>query len=328
MTLIQRLDGILYSSTNDIIDRLDKNLIGLILYGSFSYQDLKRRTADFSELFGEKGVLDKKPDYVAIVEDKRNALLTLTGMECASGIDDLLLKESKGKSKSSPNYVTISTERAYDIQLSDSVQASQITSKVGVVSREQFEADPDYDKSAVYLAMRLSKPVNVMYAREDYGRSMDVRLFKSRYFIFSEARSFLPQIFSGEDILLSYANTYRNEVYRIFDIVKGKHKSVLNGNFYDVSKGELVTMRKAISEIVLDCLGYSRDVIEGNSENSFEESGFFNVQDKSDNRFDIFKRIIVQNYYSLLASLKNSRSNKLGCESNGKYLLRKFGIRV
>ncbi|MBN2880710.1 hypothetical protein JXM83_01535 [Candidatus Woesearchaeota archaeon] len=321
--MLETLLDVLDVAKDDIISRIGSdNISHVILYGSFCYQDLKTRIADFENLNGSDGLLDKKPDFIVVVNDLYSALIKATSVENPrEKVNETLNIVSKKKfSMKTPFYFNSSTKNCCDF---DFLGESNVPYKVGIISQDDIEGSPEFEKDLAYLAMRLSKPVNIFDA---HGNPVDMEssslLIEFRDFIFNYSLNFVGNSFTSDEMINNYVNTYRFEKYRIFDIIGKKHLKILNSQFFDVNSESLSCMQDVLREIVFSCAIRNPYIDFSVKNDSFK----YYITDEVKDHFKVKKS--GYGLSCINASMKNGVVNSLlGNQSNSSYLLRKFGIR-
>jgi hypothetical protein len=211
--MVNTLLDIVSEEKEYIEERLDDNLLGLLLYGSYSYQNMHTETKTFSDT---TTLFDKKPDYIAIVKDPYIALRSLIKPDDAS-VDTMKKRDRLLGFPSSPLYVNDETDELYPLITQQGVTPHPLPYKIGFLSQEDFHKSVEEDVSVIYHQLRLSKPMNIISIMPEYTDQFHAQLDTIRTRIFDEALVDANDPTDRDELIYLYANTYRFELYRIFD---------------------------------------------------------------------------------------------------------------
>ncbi len=318
---VDSLKHVMECCRDDILTGLDSRLTSVILYGSFTYQNLDTSMSDFGWLKGEKGALDKKPDFIAAVSGIESAI---ENFGRSKGWAEKDIKKVLSEEKNTPFYFNVETNQEFDVLLREKSEKSKLPYKIGIIGDEYVLGNCIIEGRNIYLASRLSKPFNLVYSRKNAPKLIEANLEKVRKCFSELALQSLPQEFTGEEFIDKYIKvTYLAEAYRLFDIVNEKHRRIVEGIFYDLEKGKAVQMKEKLAEILSGNLTANEDIalIENNPD--FCSSKF--KKKKKSEPISTFCKYAGFNMFSFFVSVgKNRRTNRIGGGSNKDYVMRKI----
>jgi hypothetical protein len=302
----------LNAHVSELKGRLGSNLKALILYGSYSYQDLDASVDTFGRLKGKGGLLDKKPDFVAVVSDLENAMLE---MNRRRWFNREINRWLAGIRPDTPFYFNSTTDHAYDIQRNGGSEAVHLPFKIGIIREKEFFDLHNAGNSNIYLFCRLSKPVNILYCdnanNNGAKQRLEEQISRSRDYLLGLALSTLPRIFDGKQLIERYsAITFWCEAFRIFDFCRRREKrkyiALLKKKFYDTSERATLDMRTQVQEIVSPRIQEMKD-IRDISDHGYAPAEFYEHRfAKSDKGLipeEVVSRFLPINIFSAYASM-------------------------
>lgn len=293
------------------------NIKALILYGSYAYQDLDAPIVAKSDT---QIVIDKKPDFIAIVSNIED---TIQGLAQRYGWSWITAERLLNLRKDTPHYFNLQTTKKYEIQTLSGTCKRQLPYKLGIIELNGFEKAMSKKGHNIYLPARLSKFFNVLSINSEFKQDFESYLKQTREFFVDLTLRTLPKRFTGEDFARRYLQTtYLAEAYRVFDITKKKHLSILESQLYNMETDAIVPMREMFHGIIAPIVG-ARDDIQMESNSSFYDSCF--QQKQSNNHIGVLVDFVLFNMVSVVISChKNRITNSTAGSSNLQYLIRKF----
>lgn len=321
MSEIRRLNDILSVHVSELKERLGENLQALILYGSYSYQDLTDSVDTFEQLRGKRGLLDKKPDFVAVIGDLEEAIQEIN--------DVWLFRERRNKwlaklRPDTPFYFNCKTENKYPLVWNGNKKNARLPFKIGLIERKEFEELHNMQNNNLYLFCRMSKPINVIDNSMD--GVLENQINRSRDYLLDLTLATLPRRFNGKQLVERYsAITYWCEAFRFFDIIRRrknrKYLSILNDQFYDTSKKSISDMRLQIQGIITSHLQERKDMKEISYDQDFYKCQFVK-RERGLTPEEVVSRFMPINAFSAYASVcKNWLTT--GPIKGVEYILRK-----
>jgi hypothetical protein len=287
---------------SELKERLGENLQALILYGSYTYQDLTDSVDTFKRLKGKKGLLDKKPDFVAVIRDLEAAIQEINNV--------WLLKEMRNRwlaklRPDTPFYFNCKTENRYPLVWKGRKKNVRLPFKIGLIGREEFKELHDIQNDNLYLFCRMSKPVNIIDNSMD--GILESQIDRSRDYLLDLTLSTLPRRFSGKQLVERYsAITYWCEAFRFFDIARRRknrrYLSLLKDRFYDTSKKAISDMRLQIQGIITARFQKRKDVKEIAYDHDFYKCQFVK-RERGLTPEEIVSRFMPINVFSAYASV-------------------------
>lgn len=258
----------------EIIDDFSFMPMDIVLYGSFTYQNLDTPTGKFKELNGKKGAFDRKPDFLAVVPDLEAAVQSIG---CRRSWNRKGMKKVAGLRQDTPFFFNLSTLDSHDVELKEKTEKARLKYKIGVI-REDMLLKPDrVPWHNLYLAARLSKPVDIVHARENGGSAVLERIDRIRDYFIGLALGLLPRHFTGEKFIKRYLHTtYIAEAHRVFDIIRRKHSKILKSSVYGIESGTMSPMKAKLEEMIAPMVAERDDVALESAGRDFYESTFTN----------------------------------------------------
>lgn len=302
----------------DLFDKFEDNILAIIQYGSFSYQDLNQNINTFENISSSDGVLDKKPDYILIVSDLESALDKISKEYSWS---DSRLKQILSFSRLNPFYFNIETSKKYSITSKNEFNIQNLPYKLGIIDKNGFIESSKFNSSDIYLSSRLSKFFNMIYIDESFRQNFNDSIENIRDFYTRFALSRMNKYFIGYEFLKEYLYvTYLSEYYRIFDIYKNKHLKIYNSSVYDFSSQKFNVMKDVLSDMlkshVLKYCTSAKIALPLKWSHLKQVKGY----DYPSNF-----QILFYNFYSLINSVhKNRITNSSVNADNFAYILRKL----
>lgn len=325
--MVETLLDLLNVEKDYICENLDKNIVGLFLYGSFSYQDLTTKISDFSD---SQDLFDKKPDFIAIVEDSYQAVASFCDVSQFDFMKISKINKILGN-LATPLYLNDLTKNDYKLETRNQQDYFKLPYKIGFLEQEDFFSDIVSRPSVIYNYLRLSKPVNLLASFENSEENIYSKLDEIRNFIFEEAILALPSFFRGRELTYEYLNTYKFEKYRFFDSIRrGKDKKnkvdkIMDSNFFDVELNEFLPVRKVVGTYLSNIIKTKDYIVESEHSNNFCVKEFYSNASlvDPDGHFNEIGNTIS----CAKSSIKNAHSNSIfGKQSNMSYLSRKLGF--
>jgi hypothetical protein len=282
----------------------------VFFYGSFSYRNLDASLSDkdVADLRSSSG---RKPDFIVVVPDLAEAVDCLGDKyDWSSSVRKRVL----GFRRDTPSFFNV--EAFHRHELRDAPFFPRY--KIGVIEEDGFSQACKMENGNIYLPSRLSKFVNVVHRD---GCDAVSALDGVRDYFVDLALRLVPAKFSGEEFARAYLlSTYLAEAYRVFDIFKKKHLSILDARVYDWDAGQVVPMRAELEKIFSARL-LSRGI--GRDGSDFYDSVFTNP--KSAARGSVLRDFLLFNLCSARVSFGKNRVTNSACGGNNLgYIWRKF----
>ena len=178
-------------------------------------------TSCYNGLDGKEGLLDSIPDFILVTDDLEGTVREMGRRHAwkQKGIDKVL-----SFSTDTPFYFNVETSDTYEFPLKQGIGRAPISYKVGIVTKESFETDPNESSPNIILPSRLSKPLNVLDGNDFVADPLRM----AREFVVGLALQRLGRRFTGKEFMEAYLRvTYQAEAYRINDLLKKKHLKTL-----------------------------------------------------------------------------------------------------
>jgi hypothetical protein len=318
---INNLEDIIYKFVDWSPEYFTQAPKAIILYGSFLYQDLRQRAADFESLDGQYGFLDKKPDCIMVVSDVEKAIRSIGSYK---GWENKKVEAILSYPKDTPFYFNLLTNENFTFDLKQGKVEAKIPYKVGIVSENSLRKVSDMSKESIMLACRLTKPYSVVFAEQDTKDIIDQQTNLVREYFVGLSLEILPKRFTGEQFTEKYLqSTYLCEAYRVFDLVKKKHLGILASDVYDIKKHKVEPMIDRLEHILSPKLMFKEGIRLCRDETSFLGKQYYNSNKKHTLR--TVHALAVYSFTSFLGAIgKHRMTNKLGGADNIQYLARKF----
>lgn len=313
------LKELLFLYSDLLLKQHGENVQSLLLYGSYAYRDLDMPTAEFQELTGKNGLLDKKPDFIMIVSDLETSLAKI-GEEFKW--DKKALRKLLDMDTATPFYFNLKSEKEVRIPLNGKHEMTRLPYKIGVIEEDGFSQAMDMENYNVYLACRLSKFFNVLYNSSDSVReNLDYAVTNAREHFSDMAISSMPEFFTGRQFVERYMLlSYLFEAYRIFDIVKKKHTDILGSSVFDLEQGTLRPMQDVVADMLETPLFEKADLVKRGR--SLYDSEFVKKVPGIELSYaDILRYNLASAKNSFY---KNAKTNSAAGGGNLSYVLRKF----
>lgn len=323
MQRLTSLSDILKACTQEVIQDFP-TLHSFFLYGSFCSQEPSSETSSYEKLHGKNGLLDKKPDFIAVVADLEKSLLDFCSKR---NWNEQKMRRILQLDRETPYYFNVETRSKFEFPLTKETEAERISYKIGIVPEDVFMNLPKADGHNIFLESRLSKPINIVYSVDN--PLMEKKLDSVRKYFVDLTLTTLPGRFTGETFVRRYLQlSFLAEAFRVFDIVKTKHLKILNSRFYDMAIGKTVPMREELEGMLAPKL-VSHDKITIGSQDGFYRSIYINETESTrlQNLYDFisFNLFSLKNaFYKTWITNGASSSTIIGWVNNLRYGLRKF----
>jgi len=317
---ITNLKQILDKVSAEIKHDYGKNIRSLALYGSYAYRDLNQTTSSFEDF---QKVVDKKPDFIVIVDDLPTALIHL-----AKRYDwtRSTFKQILKLNPNTPFAFNVTTHEEYDVEVSeDNFVSTTFPYKLMIISEAGFEDSVLMSDNNIYLASRLSKFFNTLHHRDDECKSsFESGVEEIRDFFVDFTTEQLPYLFNGTDFMTKYLHTtYLAEIYRINDIFGNKHLKIMNDVAFDLQTNELKPMTKVLENILIPYLDSSNEIMLTEDTGNFFTS-VYTKADGDDAKLKLLDYLRFNRESFKNTFYKNRITNKSCGSSNIAYVLRKL----
>ncbi len=325
MSEILTLKDIYQVTSQEVRDLFGDNIQALLLFGSFASQNLEKRIDEFKELQGKQGALDKKPDYIVVVDNITNALASFIDL---LEWDEGTFHDQLALTGPTPNYYNLETKKRHRFDFWFDAEYSKIPFRVSLISKDNFTKKHRYYD--FYLPGRLSKPLNIVDVKPSFQIEFDQVINKTIENTIDLTLLLLPDRFSGRHFIKKYVElSYLSEWYRIFDIYKGKPMTIIKSKLFNTKTGEYKPMITLLHEMLIPRLKKRPEIAKIFPHNNFHYQIFENLaKDKLDVP-EALARLAACNVYNAQNSFyKNWRTQSASGQSALKYVARKFGITI
>ncbi|MBW3003923.1 hypothetical protein KY337_05135 [Candidatus Woesearchaeota archaeon] len=299
-------------------ERFKENLVAVIGYGSFFQQGLETRIQELTPQHFDPGSKECiKPDFILVYEEPDKFFEDLG--EQAKW--DQPTRQKQRELNTTINYYNFETG-PFEVALPRTATV-KIPYKIGVISFEGLQRGCS-SESNLYLSGRLSKVLYPQHINPGYKDVIPGILSQVHNIFLSKAVKWLPDTFTGEELLLAYVGmSYYSEAFR-FDFMK-KPQSIL-----DNSRPELKDMLLPVIEAYLHqhpeiSVFYKGETIRPDDiqANDLEGYKFAKPIKHVEDRLGNFIDFVSHNYHALRTTLKQWSTNKAVRGDNIGYIWRK-----
>jgi hypothetical protein len=270
-----------------ILDIFDAKLVHLIGYGSFFMQDLEKSIAEWDK--------DKKPDFIAIVDDYSiyNKLGNFLEWSKAD------IGKNTSLNQRSVNFYNLTDGKS--------------RFKIGIVSKRDMDYLLSEDSNDLYLSGRLSKKTHLIYSRTSEEKAeLENSLENIRKKFVKIAFELQKGKFTLDDIMKTYlAISYMAEFYRYITIDRKKPAEILQKT------------RKAISDLLSPCINEYAE--KNNLSAGFLQYG--EMPNYESRRHSLYQRFARYSIAGIRHTIKNCMTNKFSNDhssSSLNYIKRKI----